>query len=369
MNNSSGRRRDVTVADVAKEAQVSKAQAARALGDYGAVSDEVRERVLAAAETLNYRPNELARTMNTGKSHTIGVVVGDIENPHFGLAMRGISDTAKASGFDVILINTGENLDAEVDAVRVLLDKRVDGFIVAPVSSPDSEHLHRVQESGRPLVLFDRKVSGLDVDVVAVDMTAVARESTAELIDAGHERIAFISTYRSEQAFRHGLTITSSPIAERLAGMELAFQKARLPFPDDLVRFNAGDPTSVAQITKDLLLDSRAATAIVASDGLIALGVVEEIQKLGLEIPKDISFLMYDDFAWTRLIRPPLTVISQPVYEMGAAAATAVVRKIQRTSTGTKTPDFKAKLVNRGSVGRAKSIKSANMCPEIYGAL
>ena len=85
-------------ADVAKAAQVSKAQAARALGNYGAVSDDVRERVLAAAEELEYRPNELARSMNTGKSHTIGVVVGDIENPHFGLATRGITDTAKRSG-------------------------------------------------------------------------------------------------------------------------------------------------------------------------------------------------------------------------------------------------------------------------------
>src|ERR671921_1781330 len=116
MSTDASRRRDVTVADVAKAAQVSKAQAARALGNYGAVSDDVRERVLAAAEELDYRPNELARSMNTGKSKTIGVIVGDIENGYFGLAMRGVSDTAKASGFDVILVNTDEDTTAEVDA-------------------------------------------------------------------------------------------------------------------------------------------------------------------------------------------------------------------------------------------------------------
>ena len=136
---------------------MSKAQAARALGNYGAVSDDVRERVLAAAEELAYRPDELARSMNTGKSHTIGVVVGDIENPHFGLATRGITDTAKKSGFNVILINTDEDTGAEIDAVRVLLDKRVDGLIVAPASSVETQHLQRVHESGRPLVLLDRK--------------------------------------------------------------------------------------------------------------------------------------------------------------------------------------------------------------------
>src|SRR5690349_3291334 len=148
MSSAGSRRRDVTVADVAKAAQVSKAQAARALGNYGAVSDEVRERVLAAAEELSYRPNELARSMNTGKSHTIGVVVGDIENPHFGLVTRGITDVAKKSGYNVILTNTDEDLASEIDAVRVLRDKRVDGLIVAPASSTETAHLKQVQESG-----------------------------------------------------------------------------------------------------------------------------------------------------------------------------------------------------------------------------
>jgi LacI family transcriptional regulator len=353
MSNSSTRRRDVTVADVAKEAHVSKAQAARALGGYGAVSDDVRERVMAAAEELSYRPNELARTMNTGRSHTIGVVVGDIENPHFGLAMRGISDTAKSAGFDVILINTGEDITAEIDAVRVLLDKRVDGLIVAPVSSPENQHLRRVSESGRPLVLFDRKVAGINVDVVAADMTAVARESTNYLIKAGHKRIAFISTLRSDEPYRHGTAITSSPIAERLDGMSLAFEEAGLPFLEDMVQLNAGDSSSIARITRKLVHGPSAATAIVASDGLIALGVVEAIQEMGMIIPRDISFLMYDDFSWTRLTAPPLSVIAQPVYDMGAAAASLVIRRIQHPTAAVESPTFTATLVKRGSVGAA----------------
>lgn len=160
MSSNNPRRRDVTVADVAKAAQVSKAQAARALGNYGAVSDDVRERVLAAAEELAYRPNELARSMNTGKSNTIGVVVGDIENPHFGLATRGITDTAKKAGFNVILINTDEDVSAEVDAVQVLLDKRVDGLIVAPASSLKTGHLQRVQEAARPWSCWTARPAG-----------------------------------------------------------------------------------------------------------------------------------------------------------------------------------------------------------------
>lgn len=351
MSSDGARRRDVTVADVAKAAQVSKAQAARALGNYGAVSDDVRERVLAAAEELDYRPNELARSMNTGKSHTIGVVVGDIENPHFGLATRGITDTAKKSGYNVILVNTDENTAAEIDAVRVLLDKRVDGLIVAPASSVETQHLRRVKESNRPLVLLDRSAEGIGVETVAVGMAAISYESTRYLLDAGHRRVAFISTLRTDTPYSAGMLLDSSPISDRLEGMRRAFADAGYGFPEDLVRLNAGDAGSIRNHTREVLQGTEPATAVVASDGLIALSVVEAIQEMGLRIPDDVSFLMYDDFAWTRLTTPPLTVVAQPVYEMGVAAAAALIRQIEGRPPLVPAPEFNATLVRRGSVG------------------
>ena len=354
MSTDGSRRRDVTVADVAKAAKVSKAQAARALGNYGAVSDDVRERVLAAAEELEYRPNELARSMNTGKSNTIGVVVGDIENPHFGLAMRGITDTAKKSGYNVILINTDEERAAEVDAVRVLLDKRVDGLIVAPASSVETSHLQQVRESGRPLVLLDRAAAGVDVETFAVDMGSISYESTLHLIEAGHRRIAFVSTVRTDAPYVAGMTLDSSQISDRLDGIRRAFDDAGFPHPTDLIRLNAGDADSIMRITRELLDGPDAATAIIASDGLIALSVVEAIQESGRSIPDDVSFLMYDDFAWTRLTTPPLTVIAQPVYDMGIAAASALIRQIEGTKATGPGPELVATLIQRGSVGAPK---------------
>lgn len=361
MKSDASRRRDVTVADVARAAQVSKAQAARALGNYGAVSEDVRERVLAAAEELDYRPNELARSMNTGKSHTIGVVVGDIENPHFGLATRGITDTAKRSGFNVILVNTDEDTAVEVDAVRVLLDKRVDGLIVAPASSVETQHLRRVHESGRPLVLLDRKAPGLDVDTVAVDMENISYKSTSYLIDAGHRRIAFISTLRTDEPYQDGMPLESSQISERRDGFERAFAEADLQPPHDLVRLNAGGDESIKKTTRELLQRPDPATAIIASDGLIGLSVVEAIQELGLSIPEDISFLMYDDFAWTRLTTPPLTVIAQPVYDMGVAAASALIRQIEGRKAPATAPVFTAELILRGSVSGPRKFGGAGL--------
>jgi LacI family transcriptional regulator len=351
MSTNGSRRRDVTVADVAKAAKVSKAQAARALGNYGAVSDDVRERVMAAAEELEYRPNELARSMNTGKSNTIGVVVGDIENPHFGLAMRGITDTAKKSGFNVILINTDEETAAEVDAVHVLLDKRVDGLIVAPASSSDAQHLQRVQESGRPLVLLDRTADAVDVAAATVGMAGVAYESTRYLIQNGHRRIAFVTSLKTDRPYFAGMELHSSQIADRIDGMARAFEEAEMAEPEDLVRLNAGDADSIKRITRDLLQAPDPATAIVASDGLVGLSVVEAVQELGLSIPDDVSIIMYDDFPWTRLTTPPLTVIAQPVYEMGAAAAEALIRQIEGRKPDARMPELTATLVTRGSVG------------------
>ncbi|TLM87095.1 LacI family DNA-binding transcriptional regulator [Pseudarthrobacter sp. NamE5] len=359
MSSNNSRRRDVTVADVAKAANVSKAQAARALGNYGAVSDDVRERVLAAAEELSYRPNELARSMNTGKSHTIGVVVGDIENPHFGLATRGITDTAKKSGYNVILVNTDEEQAAEVDAVQILLDKRVDGLIVAPASSTETEHLQSVYESGRPLVLLDRAANGLAAETVAVNTAGISYESTVHLLDSGHRRIAFISTLKSDSPFKAETQVDSSQISERLDGMFRAFSDKGLAFPHDLVRLNAGDADSIQKITRELLRMPDPATVVVASDGLIALSVLGAIQDLGLSIPEDVSFLMYDDFAWTRLTTPPLTVIAQPVYEMGVAAANALLRQIQGRKASGTAPAFEARLIHRGSVGPAKVLSNS----------
>jgi LacI family transcriptional regulator len=242
-------------------------------------------------------------------------------------------------------------LASEIDAVRVLRDKRVDGLIVAPASSTETAHLKQVQESGLPLIFIDRTAAGLDVETVAVDMVRISREATRHLLDTGHRRVAFVSTLKTDAPYRQGMTLDSSQIADRLEGMRQAFLEAELPFPEDLVRLNAGDAESIGRITREVLRGPDRATAVVASDGLIALSIVEAIQELGVTIPADLSFLMYDDFPWTRLTTPPLTVIAQPVYNMGMAAGKALIRKIQGLAPAAPAPQFTATLIRRGSVG------------------
>src|SRR5690554_140134 len=155
-----------TISDVAAEAGVGRASAARTLGNYGSVSPELRQRVLDAAEKLGYRTNTLARSVSTGVSHTLGVVVANIGNPFFAGVVRGISDTSRAAGFDTIVLSTHESVEEEQAAVGVLVDKRVDGIVVATavVGRGDVSHLQEAADQGIPVVLVDRAVANLDLD-------------------------------------------------------------------------------------------------------------------------------------------------------------------------------------------------------------
>ncbi len=344
------------MADVARQAGVSKAQAARALGGYGAVSEEVQIRVTQAAETLGYRPNELARSMNTGRSNTIGVIVGDIENPHFGLALRGMADVARQAGFHLLLSNSDETVEEEREAVRVMLDKRVDGIIVAPCSSLacDNDHLKQVLTEGRALMTFDRSVEGLDVETIQADFLNVAKDATQLLLNVGHHRIAYLSSMRIAAPYTHAMSLGPTPVAQRVKGMIDAHHDAGMALDPNLVRLNALNEACIEQILTELLSLPEPPSALIASDNLIAMGILRGLARRGLRVPEDISFVMYDDFPWTELMTPALTVVAQPVYEMGREAARRLICHIRQQPAGAL-PAFDSWMVVRGSVGPVRA--------------
>lgn len=343
-------RRESTVSDVARAARVSKATAARALGDYGAVSDDVRDRVQAAAERLGYRPNALAKSMNTGKSNTIGVVIGDIENPFFARATRGISDVARAAGFDLILANSDEELEAETAAIELLLDKRVDGFIVTPASSIETKSLQTVHAAGRPMVLLDRRAEGVGADTVTADNAAGAAAAATRLLAAGHRRIAFVSTIAHDRPYALGDDVGSSSVGDRIAGFTRTLSAAGIADPASFVRVNAREE-GIEAITRDVLTGPDPVTAIIASDSLVGSAVFRTIRELGLGIPDDVSLIAFDDADWTSLTTPPITVVSQPIYELGAESARRLIARIAGAPADTEEFVLAQTVIERGSVG------------------
>ncbi|MCA2406439.1 LacI family DNA-binding transcriptional regulator [Rhizobium leguminosarum] len=351
MEDSAHPKRSVTVADVAKAAKVSKATAARVLGGYGVVSAKITDQVMAAAAALEYRPNELARSMSTGRSGIIGVVVGDIENAFFSLAVRGISDAARLAGFNVIIANSGEELDAEKSAVDLLIGKRVDGLIVTPARCDNIDHLHHVRRAGVPLVLFDRAIPELDVDAVTGDDRDAAIAATRHLIGQGHRRLAYVSAMDAEGG---GLTdigrISNSAVRERVEGFVSVLTEAGLPNPLHYVRLGATDQHQTDGMIKRLLADSAAPTALLASDSLVGLRIFKSLQSLGLSIPKDVSMISFLDADWTSVTVPPITIVDQRVYEMGKLAGERLIARIERTPLAVERLRVSTSLVLRGSV-------------------
>ncbi len=358
MNKRTVNTRLVTLQDVAREAGVSKATAARVLGSYGTASPTVKAKVLAAARVLGYQPNELARSMTTGRSRTIGVIVGDIENPYFGQAVRSISEVARAAGFDVILANSGEDVVKEQAAIRVLLGKRVDGLIVTPASMFETQHLEDVQRSGRPLVLMDRIIPNLKVDSVVTDDRGASAAATRILVEAGHRRIAYITATNSDHPIYSGPhQIRLSTVMNRIEGFLMTAAEAGIETPEQYIRLGATRLGTSGKIITDLLTLPDRPTAILASDNVVGLEVFKAIRNLGLSIPDDFSLITFHDADWTSVTSPPVTVISQPVYDLGIESAQILIKRINGAMEAPVQLVLPTTIVKRQSVSSAKRTK------------
>lgn len=293
---SSERHRDVSIPDVARAAGVSPATAARALGGYGRVSKATRAHVLQVAKKLQYSVNSVARSMVTGKTNTLGAIIADIEDPFFARAVRGFTDGAKSHGYDVILVNTDELVSAEVAALRVLLEKRVDGIMVAPASMQRYEHLVHAHHDGTPLVLLDRRLPELFTDLIEVDNHDASYRATMRLIRNGHTVIAaphgaLLAHRESTDAVNDMMSTT----IDRLAGFRAAMQDSGLEVTEHHTPLVEGSREAIAAGTAELLRHPDRPTAIFAIDDLFMLGILDAVHAVRLRIPDEVSVIGFDD--------------------------------------------------------------------------
>ena len=353
-----GRAGRATISEVAAEAGVGRATAARTLGNYGYVSPELKERVLAAAEKLGYRANALARSVSTGVSHTLGVIVADIGNPFFAGVVRGISDAARAAGFDVIVLSTLESVAEEQSAVGVLLDKRVDGMIIATAAAErgDISHLEQATQQGMPIVLVDRAVSRLQLDSVVIDNREATRRGVASLVAAGHTRIGFVwgPTMPAAPISRRGvLAVAMAGLwtdGERLRGYLDALDDAGIPFDGSLVTHAEKTEDGAAAATAHMLSQPDRPTALFCTETDAITGALRALRSLGLSYPTDVSLIGFDDSTWAAVMSPPLTMIEQPMLRLGALATERLLAQIAGEEPAEATHTLQARLVQRESV-------------------
>jgi LacI family transcriptional regulator len=321
-------KRSVSLPDVATEAGVSTATAARALGGYGSVSRASREQVLAAAARLGYSRNELASSMITGRTSSIGLVLGDIENYFFSALARSVIDAAKARGYDVLVTNTDENIEAERTAVRVLQERRVDGLIVAPVFSSDSAHLARLTERGTPLVIVNGTIASLDIDCIIGDNVVGAGTAVDHLLSLGHRDIAIVFRSSGVPGAPMSPALASQSGSERVTGYRRSLERAGVTPRLDYQR-GGGLRIEDAEIAVNALLDlEHPPTAIVTTNSVIVLGLLRALAKRGLKVPLDMSVVNFDDPPWAAQVAPPLTTVAQPTKEMGELAVELLCQRL-----------------------------------------
>ena len=330
----------VTIKDVAREAGVSLGTASQALRDSPAVRDATRHRVLAVAKRLRYQPSALARGLVTRRTHTVGLLISDIANPFFIRAVRAVEDVAQKNGYNVILCNTDEDPTKETQYLRVLVEKRVDGIILATTAG-SLQAVRDVRWRRIPLVLFDRELPRVPIDTVKVDSVLGGRLATEHLLGLGHRRIAII----------HGPVVRSTG-AERLRGYLLALRAAGLRPEPALIREGNFKQDSGRELARKLLELSPPPTALFCTNNLMTVGAIQTLQERGVRIPADLSLVGYDDMEWWMLTHPPLTTVGQPVYDLGREAMRLLLSQIESNSR--RRPQrviLKPELLTRESCG------------------
>ncbi|MFF5257840.1 LacI family DNA-binding transcriptional regulator [Actinomadura viridis] len=349
---SEGGRGGVTIVDVARAAQVSTATASRALGGYGRISAATRERILAVADELGYRPNDLARAVRVGRSSTIGLVVTDLANPFFAQATRAVVDTASALGYEVLIANTGEDAAAERRAVRVFAEKRVRGLVVVPSAGADHGHLFR--PDGRPhlpLVLLDRRLPGRSAATVISDDLGAAREAVGLLAGRGHTAIGMIDGNSTVPGVsRDAPAGLVSAAADRVEGFLAGLRDAGLEARRDWMLYaTAAEPGAAEEAALALLGSRDRPTAVVANNSDVALAVVMACNRLGLAIGRDVALIGFDDASWTRAFTPAISVVARPVAGLGEAAVRELAAQMAGRPAASEPIVLPNRLVDRPS--------------------
>lgn len=303
--------------DVAKVAKVSLATVSAAINQSAPVSEKTRARIDKAVRRVGYKTNAIARSLKTGTTSTIGLMVADITNPFFTNAIHAIQEVAHRHEYSVILCCSDEDPEKERTHLRLLADRMVDGLIVA--TAGETPELRSLVERGRaPVVLIDRHIDGLDADAVVVDNVSATRDAVRHLIAAGHRRIGLIAGRR-----------TLSTGRERYEGYRRALREAGIAFESALVgsaHFGADDGYQAAN--KLLSLTDRP-TAIFACNNLSGLGLMRALHEAGLRCPEDVAVACFDDFEWAEVFHPRLTTVAQPTQAIGAQAMTMLLERMR----------------------------------------
>jgi LacI family transcriptional regulator len=308
----------VTLKDIARASGVDISTVSRSLsGSYG-INKVTRDRIAAVAAQLNYHPSRVSRGNATERSFTIGLIVSDVRNPFFADLVRGAADAASAAGYEVILCNSDVDAAKKIRHVQSLLAKRVEGLLMNSVIGLDRTEQERLTVSGPPVVLLNRPPTHSNFSTVTANNEEGGYIAGKYLIARGHQDIEHITGARDRGNFR-----------DRVRGFTracAATEESRTP----VILY--GDDSFIGgyDLMRLILARHSEITAIFAANDAMAFGALRACEEAGLQVPRDMSILGFDNVDLCAVVRPPLTIIHQPKYEMGRAAVEMILRALEK---------------------------------------
>lgn len=299
----------VTIYDVAREAGVSMATVSRVVNGNPNVKPLTRKKVLGAIERLGYRPNAVARGLASKKTTTVGVIIPDISSLFFSELARGIEDIATMYKYNIILCNSDQRLEKELQLINTLLEKQVDGLLFMGAEIKE-DHLQALTSTQVPTVLAATRDADNRLPSVTIDHYQAGYDATVALIQRGHKRIGMITAPMTDPL--GGLM--------RFEGYKQALKDAGIDVDEALVAPGNLFYESGLSHTKKFLELKEPPTAIFAANDEMAIGAIHAVQDSGLHVPNDVEVIGHDNIRLTEMVRPRLTSVVQPMYDIGAVA-------------------------------------------------
>ncbi|OON59901.1 LacI family transcriptional regulator [Massilia sp. KIM] len=328
-----------TMKQVAERAGVSTSTVSHVINNTRAVSEDVRQRVLAVIDEMRYIPSAVARSLKNDKTHTIGVSVPDNTDPAIAELLRGIEDAAFAAGYTIMLCNGYDDPQRQAAHLRGLIERRIDGLVLVAGSARD-ELAPLLAGQRVPVVLADHDVAA-DLDLIGLDHEATGYAATRHLLELGHKRIACLAGPARHPATR-----------ERLAGCRRALDEAGLGLDPACVAHVAPDCQGGHEGARRLLALDRAPTALFACSDLMALGALRAAQEAGLRVPEDLSVVGACGLEMAAFSTPRLSTVTQPIYQMGHALTALLLQRIRGEQPPRRRERLRGQLVVRDSSAR-----------------
>lgn len=312
-------KKKTTIYDIAKELNITVSTVSRALSGFSAISETTREAVIETAKKLNYSPNRLASALKSGKTYIIGVIVPSVQAHFFASIIHSIEEGLKDSGYRVILYQSNESVENEINGVKTLLEAQVDGIIASmSLETEDVSHFAEIIKQNKPLILFDRVHDALKVPTVTLDDFKAGYIATQHLIDQGYKNIAFITTIHQIKIFN-----------DRLKGYKAALKDNNLAIIEENIIFGGLSIKDGRFGASKLMRNQQIPDAIIAGDDFTALGVIKKLKEVDFT-PPHIGVIGFANEAFSAYITPNLSTIDQHPNRMGSECSKMFLKMIQQ---------------------------------------